>query len=226
MQLLSEILHAAIRGLNSLADFEMLQCFNEKYFGNTVENRNPTLLEVLRFEEEVLRQKITWREKYESVICGWMMSKSAKGSLNVHKSKPARGVPATGTTGGNAAETKPAGDATNDGSSTADAAAGQNKHNDNASVTTVANEPAKSTPIDNNVPSIANNDSGKPEVHNHPAEVPKTAEGGDNYHGHGHSEHVSEHDVTKRPDENNVEKTANEKTSEANENKKEDVEAS
>lgn len=79
------MLHAAIRGLNSLADLETLQAFSEKYFGNTVENRDPTLLEILRFEEEILRQKITWREKYESVISGWLSSKLSKKKLKIYK---------------------------------------------------------------------------------------------------------------------------------------------
>jgi len=79
------MLHAGIRALNSLADLEVLQSFNEKYFGNTVENRNPTLLEVLHFEEEILRQKIMWKEKYESVISSWITPKSAKSDLRVYK---------------------------------------------------------------------------------------------------------------------------------------------
>lgn len=81
------MLHAAVRGLNSLADLELLQAFNEKYFGNTVENRNPTLMEVLRFEEEILRQKITWKEKYENVISNWITSKSAKNKVNIYKTE-------------------------------------------------------------------------------------------------------------------------------------------
>lgn len=85
MQLLSIMLHAAIRGLNSLADLDILQSFNEKYFGSTVENRNQTLLEVIRFEEEVLRQKVTWREKYESVISSWITPKLGKGKLKIYK---------------------------------------------------------------------------------------------------------------------------------------------
>ncbi|KAL4092083.1 hypothetical protein QTP88_026654 [Uroleucon formosanum] len=83
--LLSTMLHAGIRALNSLADLEVLQSFNEKYFGNTVENKNPTLLEVLHFEEEILRQKIMWKEKYESVISSWITPKSAKSDLRVYK---------------------------------------------------------------------------------------------------------------------------------------------
>lgn len=79
------MLHAGIRALNSLADLEVLQSFNEKYFGNTVENKNPTLLEVLHFEEEILRQKIMWKEKYESVISSWITPKSAKSDLRVYK---------------------------------------------------------------------------------------------------------------------------------------------
>lgn len=85
LKLLCTMLHAAVRGLNSLADLEVLQAFNDKYFGNTVENRNPTLIEVLRFEEEILRQKITWREKYETVISGWITPKSAKSKSNIFK---------------------------------------------------------------------------------------------------------------------------------------------
>lgn len=81
------MLHASIRSLNSLADLEVLQGFYEKYFGNTVENRNPTLIEVLHFEEEVLRQKIEWREKYETVICGWLSSKAIKDKLTSYHSK-------------------------------------------------------------------------------------------------------------------------------------------
>ncbi|XP_025199927.1 aminopeptidase N-like isoform X2 [Melanaphis sacchari] len=83
--LLSTMLHAGIRALNSLADLEILQSFNEKYFGNTVENRNPTLLEVLHFEEEILRQKIIWKEKYENVISNWITPKSAKSDLKAYK---------------------------------------------------------------------------------------------------------------------------------------------
>jgi len=79
------MLHAGIRGLNSLADLEILQSFSEKYFGNTVENRNPTLLEVLHFEEEILRQKVTWKEKYESVISNWITPKSAKSNLKAYR---------------------------------------------------------------------------------------------------------------------------------------------
>jgi len=79
------MLHAGIRALNSLADLEILQSFNEKYFGNTVENRNPTLLEVLRFEEEILRQKVIWKEKYESVISSWITPKAAKIDLKFYK---------------------------------------------------------------------------------------------------------------------------------------------
>lgn len=87
VDLLSTMLHASIRSLNSLADLEALQGFYEKYFGNTVENRNPKLMEVLRFEEEVLRQKIEWREKYESVISGWMSSKATKSKLVTYHAK-------------------------------------------------------------------------------------------------------------------------------------------
>jgi len=95
VDLLSVMLHAAVRGLNSLADLETLQGFNEKYFGAAAENRNPTLLEALRFEEEVLRQKITWREKYETVIAGWLAS---KGRPKAYKTEPARSrKPATAT---------------------------------------------------------------------------------------------------------------------------------
>lgn len=83
--LLSTMLHAGIRALNSLADLEILQSFSEKYFGNTVENRNPTLLEVLHFEEEILRQKIIWKEKYESVISSWITPKAAKSDLRFYK---------------------------------------------------------------------------------------------------------------------------------------------
>jgi len=79
------MLRAGIRALNSLADLEILQSFSEKYFGNAVENRNPTLLEVLHFEEEILRQKITWKEKYESVISNWITPKAAKSDLRVYK---------------------------------------------------------------------------------------------------------------------------------------------
>jgi len=79
------MLHAGIRALNSLADLEILQSFYGKYFGNTVENRNPTLVEVLHFEEEILRQKIMWKEKYESVISSWITPKSAKSDLIVYK---------------------------------------------------------------------------------------------------------------------------------------------
>jgi len=79
------MLHAGIRALNSLADFEILQSFNEKYFGNTASNRNPTLLEVLHFEEEILRQKIVWKEKYETVISSWITPKSAKSNLRIYK---------------------------------------------------------------------------------------------------------------------------------------------
>ncbi|XP_026807677.1 aminopeptidase N-like isoform X1 [Rhopalosiphum maidis] len=82
--LLSTMLHAGIRALNSLADLEILQSFNEKYFGNTVENRNPTLLEVLHFEEEILRQKIIWKEKYENVISSWITPKAAKSDLRAY----------------------------------------------------------------------------------------------------------------------------------------------
>lgn len=79
------MLHAAIRGLNSLADLDILQNFYEKYFGTTIENRNQTLLDVLRLEEEILRQKITWKEKYESVISGWITPKLDKGKLKIYK---------------------------------------------------------------------------------------------------------------------------------------------
>jgi len=79
------MLHAGIRALNSLADLEILQSFYEKYFGNTVENRNPTLVEVLHFEEEILRQKILWKEQYESLISSWITPKSAKSNLRVYK---------------------------------------------------------------------------------------------------------------------------------------------
>lgn len=82
VELLATMMHAAIRGLNSLPDLEILQVFSEKYFGNSVEDRNPMLLEVLHFEEEILRQKITWREKYEAVISGWVSPKAAKSKLN------------------------------------------------------------------------------------------------------------------------------------------------
>lgn len=82
VEILATMLHAAIRGLNSLPDLEILQVFSEKYFGNSVEDRNPVLLEVLHFEEEILRQKITWREKYEGVISGWVSPKAAKSKLN------------------------------------------------------------------------------------------------------------------------------------------------
>lgn len=81
VELLSTILHASVRGLNSVADLEVLQGFYEKYFGNAVENKNPTLVEVFHFEEEVLRQKIEWREKYEGVISGWLSSKATKSKL-------------------------------------------------------------------------------------------------------------------------------------------------
>lgn len=93
VQLLSIMLHAAIRGLNSLADLEILQIFNEKYFGSTIENRNPTLLEVLHFEEEILRQKIMWREKYETVISSWITPKLAKGKLKIYKSNQEQNIP-------------------------------------------------------------------------------------------------------------------------------------
>jgi len=79
------MLHAGIRALNSLADFEILQSFNEKYFGNTASHRNPTLLEVLHFEEEILRQKIVWKEKYETVISSWITPKSEKSNLRIYK---------------------------------------------------------------------------------------------------------------------------------------------
>lgn len=79
------MLHAGIRALNSLADFEILQSFNEKYFGNTASHRNPTLLEVLHFEEEILRQKIVWKEKYETVISSWITPKSAKSNFRIYK---------------------------------------------------------------------------------------------------------------------------------------------
>jgi len=79
------MLHAGIRALNSLADFEILQNFNEKYFGNTASHRNPILLEVLHFEEEILRQKIVWKEKYETVISNWITPKSAKSNLRIYK---------------------------------------------------------------------------------------------------------------------------------------------
>lgn len=79
------MLHAAIRGLNSLADLEVLQIFSEKYFGNMVENRNPKLLVVLHFEEEILRQKVLWKEKYESVISSWITPKAEKSKLLVYK---------------------------------------------------------------------------------------------------------------------------------------------
>lgn len=79
------MLHAAIRGLNSLADLEMLHSFNEKYFDKSIEDRSPILLEVLQFEEEILRQKITWKEKYESVISGWISPKSAKSKLKMYE---------------------------------------------------------------------------------------------------------------------------------------------
>lgn len=79
------MLHAGIRALNSLADLEILQSFNEKYFGNTASHRNPTLLEVLHFEEEILRQKIVWKEKYETVISSWITPKSAKSTLRIYK---------------------------------------------------------------------------------------------------------------------------------------------
>lgn len=78
VQLLGMMLHAAIRGLNSLADLDTLQGFVGKYFGPTVENRDQTLVDVLHFEEEILRQKVSWREKYETVISGWIEPKSAK----------------------------------------------------------------------------------------------------------------------------------------------------
>lgn len=78
------MLHMSIRGLNSLSDLEVLLIFTEKYFGNTVENRNPTLLEVLHFEEEILRQKILWQEKYEGVVSGWMSSKAEKIKKNIN----------------------------------------------------------------------------------------------------------------------------------------------
>ncbi|XP_027836692.1 aminopeptidase N-like isoform X3 [Aphis gossypii] len=85
VELLSTMLHAGIRALNSLADFEILQSFNEKYFGNTASHRNPTLLEVLHFEEEILRQKIVWKEKYETVISSWITPKSAKSNFRIYK---------------------------------------------------------------------------------------------------------------------------------------------
>lgn len=115
-------MHAAIRGLNSLADLEMLQSFMEKYFGNDVENRNPTLLEVVHFEEEVLRQKITWREKYEGVISGWLEPKSNKSKLQLYKPEQqgrdagSQGALADGAVSAAAEETeKPVVDAKPDG---------------------------------------------------------------------------------------------------------------
>lgn len=72
------MLHAAIRGLHNLSGLENLQVFSDKYFGNAVENRNPTLMEVLRFEEEILRQKITWVEKYDGAMDAWVTSKITK----------------------------------------------------------------------------------------------------------------------------------------------------
>lgn len=85
LELLCTMLHVAIRGLNSLGDLEVLQIFVEKYFNSTVENRNSTLLDVLHFEEEILRQKISWREKYEGVISGWMSPRAEKIKQNLDK---------------------------------------------------------------------------------------------------------------------------------------------
>lgn len=79
------MLHAAIRGLNTLADLDVLQIFNEKYFSKTLEDRNPVLLEVIRFEEEVLRQKIIWSEKYQNAISSWISPKAIKAAQEFYK---------------------------------------------------------------------------------------------------------------------------------------------
>lgn len=120
--MLYKAVHAAVRGLNSLADLEILEIFVEKYFGNGVENRNPALLDVVHFEEEVLRQKITWREKYEGVISGWLEPKTKKSLRQLYKPKQGRdaaaGNPGDSGDGGVAAAAvteKPGGDAKPDG---------------------------------------------------------------------------------------------------------------
>lgn len=161
MELLSLMLHAAVRGLNSLADLEVLLSFNEKYFGNTVDNRNPTLLEVLRFEEEVLREKIMWREKYENVIAGWIESKSAvRGQKKAHKTASEQGEPVSIDA---AAESKSDDAGKTDGTgrntsanTTADAAKPETAENGAASAVTEASAPHEPTVAKDDKPDAAN----------------------------------------------------------------------
>lgn len=81
------MLHAAIRGLNTAADLEILQMFTEKHFSeNDSKKEHPVLLEILYLEEEILRQKLLWREKYESVIGNWIWPQMTK-SFQVKKQK-------------------------------------------------------------------------------------------------------------------------------------------
>jgi hypothetical protein len=94
--LLCKAMHAAIRGLNSLADLEMLASFVDKHFGDGVENRNTALLDVVHFEEEVLRQKITWREKYGGAISGWLEPKSNKNKRLLYRPNRGRDAAAAG----------------------------------------------------------------------------------------------------------------------------------
>lgn len=158
MELLSIMLHAAIRGLNSLADLEVLQIFIEKYFGNTIENRNPKLLVVLHFEEEILRQKILWKEKYESVISSWITPKAEKRKLTTYKMEPEQNVLKVGKT---ITETTPAANVKTDGqtSENIEPAAVTNDGNipvviDRKQIEPVVNEAKKDKPVTDTVKQV------------------------------------------------------------------------
>ncbi|VVC25573.1 ERAP1-like C-terminal domain,Peptidase M1, membrane alanine aminopeptidase, N-terminal [Cinara cedri] len=115
INLLSTMLLAAIRGLNTDIDLEMLQMFTEKHFSDIAENKkHPALLEVLYLEKEILKQKIWWRKTYESVIGNWLWneilndSKSIdkKQSIDVKKSETDRNDSVTNTSTINVSQTK------------------------------------------------------------------------------------------------------------------------
>ncbi|XP_050545473.1 aminopeptidase Ey-like [Daktulosphaira vitifoliae] len=76
--LLIIMLRVAMCGLNSITDLDNVNHFIEKYFGVNVENRDLQLLDVIRFELEILEQKIAWQEKYETVFLNWLAPKLEK----------------------------------------------------------------------------------------------------------------------------------------------------